>query len=368
MNTKTAARLLVLSVFVVAQLFAAPRAKNVILFIGDAGGISTLNAASLYAHDKPQSLFIQSMPHFALSDTSALNGYVTDSAAGMTAIVTGRKTNNLMLSVLPDQDGGEGEILKTILEHAEERGLSTGVISNMAIWDATPAACYAHAASRKSTVEIFSQVLKPRFGNGVEVLIGADRIGLYAAMQKIGVNADEALQKAGFETFENPAAITTKTSRVASIYDRGQIGDFAPIPAVDKTLEILSRNKKGYFLMVEWDLHTDNIKRGLDRAIVLDDLIRHVASKVGKDTLILFAADHSFDLRLQGGKPGTPFAQQHAATVDAPPPSRPVLRMENKHTGEEILVAAKGPGAERLHGFIPNTKIFEIMMSAYGWR
>ncbi len=60
---------------------AGERAKNVILFLGDAGGISTLNAAGIYAHNKPQSLFIQSLPHVALSDTSALDAWVTDSAA-----------------------------------------------------------------------------------------------------------------------------------------------------------------------------------------------------------------------------------------------------------------------------------------------
>ena len=66
-------------------LAAETRAKNVILFLGDAGGIPTLNAAGIYAHDRPQSLFLQSMPYLALSDTSSLDNWVTDSAAGMTA-------------------------------------------------------------------------------------------------------------------------------------------------------------------------------------------------------------------------------------------------------------------------------------------
>ena len=48
----------------------AQKARNVILFLGDAGGVPTLNAAGIMAHDRPQSLFIQSMPHVALSDTS----------------------------------------------------------------------------------------------------------------------------------------------------------------------------------------------------------------------------------------------------------------------------------------------------------
>ena len=109
---------------------AETRAKNVILFLGDAGGIPTLNVAGIYAHNRPLGLFLQSMPYLALSDTSSLDNWVTDSAAGMTAIVTGHKTNNGMLSLLPGLDGAAGQPVKTILEYAEERGLATGVVTN----------------------------------------------------------------------------------------------------------------------------------------------------------------------------------------------------------------------------------------------
>jgi len=43
------------------------------------------------------------------------------------------------------------------------------------------------------------------------------------------------------------------------------------------------------------------------------------------------------------------------------------LRMDNGHTGEEVLAAAQGPGAERVRGFMPNTDLFRVMMAAYGW-
>lgn len=347
------------------SLAAAERAKNVILFLGDAGGISTLNAAGIYAHDKPQSLFIQSLPHVALSDTSSSDAWVTDSAAGMTAIITGRKTTNGTLSETPGPKGESGQPLKTLLEYAEEKGLATGVVTNMPVWDATPAACYAHASSRKSTAEIFAQVFAPRFGDGVDVLIGADRKKLFAAMEKTGVDANAALVKAGYKTYENPADIPASAARAASIYDGG---DFTPAPVIDNVLQILGRNPKGFFLMVEWDMHTAKMNVGLDRVIVMDELIRHVAGKVSADTLIVYAADHSFDLRLRAGKKGAPLAPQVEAMAKAPLPNKPVISVENTHTGEEVLVAARGPGAERVHGFIPNTQIFQIMMSAYGWQ
>ena len=104
-----------------------------------AGGIPTLHAASLHGYGAPRKLFVQRMPHIALSDTSSGSHFVTDSAAGMTAIVTGRKINNNMVSQSTSGERGvrDGEPLKTILEYAEERGLSTGIITNDAATGAT---------------------------------------------------------------------------------------------------------------------------------------------------------------------------------------------------------------------------------------
>ena len=352
------------------MLFAAEkRAKNVILFIGDAGGIGTLNVASLYIHEKPQALYIQHMPHHALVDTSAADAWVSDSAAGMTAIITGHKTNNGFLSQGSDGVRGkkDGKVLKPLLEHAEERGLSTGVITNMNVWDATPGACYAHANDRKSSGEIFVQALKPRFGDGVDILIGKDRKGLLASTEKLGVNLDEALRGKGYALFAHPSEVTTASNRVASIYDGD---DFDPLPVARRAREILSRNPNGYFLMIEWDMHAGNLVRGLERVRVMDALIRQTAGDVGDDTLILFAADHSSDVRLRSGKPGESLISIANASPATPAANDPKakVRADSAHTGEEILAAAKGPGAERLKGFIANTDLFKIMMAAYGWK
>jgi alkaline phosphatase len=345
----------------VAGFAAEPRAKNVILFLGDAGGIPTLNAAGIYGHNEPQSLFIHRMPHFALADTSALDNWVTDSAAGMTAIVTGQKTNNGMLSLLPGAEGAPDRPLKTILEYAEERGLATGVITNRPVWDATPAACWAHVNSRKSTGEIFQALLRPEYGDGVDIVIGADNKGVVAAARAMNFEAEPALREAGYEVFATPDAIPASASRATAIYDGD---DFEPAPVVANAVQILARNPRGFFLMVEWDMHTNTLEKGLKRTLVMDAMIRRIAQETPADTLIIFAADHSFDLRLRGGQRGKPLAEQMAANPAGP---APVLRVDNGHTGEEILVAAQGPGAERLHGFIPNTRIFHLMMEAYGW-
>lgn len=349
-----------------AEAREARHARNVILFLGDAGGLPTLSAAGILAHNRPQSLFIQSMPHIALSDTSSLDRWVTDSAAGMTAIVTGNKTNNAWLSVVPSADGTTVTPVKTILEYAEQRGLSTGVVTNMAIWDATPAACYAHVPARSDKDEIFRQMLAPRFGDGVDILIGKGRKDAEASFGKTGVTAAQAFAKAGYSLGDDPVALAQGTGRSAILRD----DDYAPIPAVEATISRLSRNRKGYFLMVEWDMHTDKPEKGLRHVIEMDDMIRRVSAIAGEDTLILFVADHSFGLRMRGGLRATPFADQYAeaAKSGATNENNPLISVDDTHTGEEVVAAASGPGAESVHGFLPNTRLFDIMMSAFGWK
>lgn len=333
----------------------AQKARNIILFLGDAGGVSTINAAGLIAHDKPQSLFIHSMPHVALSDTSALDKWVTDSAAGMTAIVTGHKTNNAMVSMIPGPDGQLTPV-KSLLEYAEQRGFATGLVTNMPIWDATPAANYAHVAVRSSKGDIFQQMLKPRFGNGVDIILGKGRKDADTAFTAQGTTPEKAFTSAGYRFGEDPALIAS-SSRTAVLRD----SDFEPLPAVQATLDQLARNPKGYFLMVEWDMHTDDPRAGMRHVIEMDDMIRRVSAIAGPDTLILFTADHSFGLRMTGGKRDVSLAQQYD------PAKTGIISVEADHTGEEVIVAASGPGSEQVHGFMPNTRLFDIMMSALGW-
>ena len=119
--------------------------------------------------------------------------------------------------------------------------------------------------------------------------------------------------------------------------------------------------------MVEWDTHTDNLRRGLEQAIALDTVIRKTSESAKDNTLIIFAADHSFDLRLLAGRPGQPLLPEADKTGGSARPSQPNVRVGTGHTGEEVFVAAKGPGAERVRGFIPNTELFHVMMAAFGW-
>ncbi len=348
---------------------AERRAKNVILFLGDAGGIPTLHAASIHAHQQPRRLFLQNMPHIALSETSSASRWVTDSAAGMTAIVTGHKTHN---GVIAQSDAAvrgskDGKPLKTILEYAEERGLSTGVVSNSSVLSATPAACYAHVNNRKKAAEIFLQLVKPQFGDGVDVVMGAGREAVRKAAQAAGLDLRVALRKAGLEWYESLDAIPAAARRAVVLFD----GDFDLNAVTQRAILALSRNPRGFFLMVEADLHTEKLLTGLNRTLELDRVIRSTAERLKPaDTLLLFTADHSYDLRIHNGRKGEPLLPSSLSPEFGD--DQDSIRLENvrrdgDHTGEEVLVAAQGPGAGRVRGFLSNTDLFHIMMAAYGW-
>lgn len=350
-------------------LSADSRARNVILVLADAGGTSTIAAASLHGYGAPRRLYVQRMPHIALSNTSSASQIVTDSAAGMTAVVTGHKTHNGVIAQSAAAVRGkvDGEPLKTILEHAEERGFSTGIITNDSLAGATPAALYAKSNDRSKTAEIFRQAFTPRFGDGVDVMIGAGRATITKAMAAAGLSLEALAGEKARPLLSALSDIPPDATRAIVLLDSGEFDLGA---AVQTAVRMLSSNRKGYFLMVEWDTHTDRIRVGLDRLVYLDRVIEYTAQIARRDTLLLFTADHSFDIRLRGGLFGRPLLEGLEA-AEAAAQKGPIritsLRMDNGHTGEEVLAAAQGPGADRVRGYMANTDLFRVMMSAYGW-
>ena len=127
-------------------------AKNVILFVGDGMGISTVTAARILEGQlrgesgEENQLSFEKFPYVALSKTYTVDQQTQDSAPTMTAMVTGVKTNDRTISVdqfvkFAEPDGAivKQHALKTVLEMAEEKGLSTGVVTTTRVTHATPA-------------------------------------------------------------------------------------------------------------------------------------------------------------------------------------------------------------------------------------
>ncbi|MDY6923577.1 MAG: alkaline phosphatase [Pseudomonadota bacterium] len=348
---------------------APARARNVILFLADAAGVPTLSAASLMAYGEPLRLHIQSWPHLGLSETSPVDDFVSDSANGMSAIVTGVKTRNGVISQGPDAVRGQtdGAPTKSLLEYAEQRGLLTGVVTNMPVTDATPAANYAHSNDRAKWGEIFPQAFAPRFGDGVDVLFGAGR-------EKIGEQL--TVRGSGFDALaaahDRPVYATLDAAPAANPRPIVVAEDMDVHVAALRALDILQRSRTGYFLVVEWDAHTDDPREGLQNVVDFDRLIAEIETRVDlSDTLLLFTADHSFGLQVDGGRRGQPLLEGYDAWKAADG-EEGMVRLEHvlvndTHTAEEVPALAIGVGAERVRGYFPNTHLFGVMMDAWGW-
>ena len=138
---------------------AKGQAKNVILFVGDGLGISTITAARIMAGQQAgldgeeYELSFDKFPYSGFAKTYNVDAQTPDSAGTMTAMMSGVKTDVGVIGVAEGVSRGDcssvsGQELVTALEMAEIAGKSTGVISTARITHATPAATYAKSADR----------------------------------------------------------------------------------------------------------------------------------------------------------------------------------------------------------------------------
>lgn len=176
------------------------------------------------------------------------------------------------------------------------------------------------------------------------------------------------MKRAGRPLYESLDAIPNGKGRAIALFENRE--EFSLAQAVARAIAMLSMSPKGFFLMVEGDMHTSDIDGGLRRVLELDEIIRTTAERERNNkTLIVFTADHSFDLRIRGGKRGEPLlsAEDEGYSQDHRSYRGGTVRMDGDHTAEEVVVTAEGPGADRVRGYMANTEIFHIMMQAYGW-
>lgn len=135
------------------------KAKNIILFIGDGMGVSTLTAARILEGQnkgmlgEENRLSFENMPFSGFAKTYNVDAQTPDSAGTMTAIISGVKTDKGVLGVSEQIVRGEcssvaGNELVSALELAEIAGKSTGIVTTARVTHATPAATYAKSADR----------------------------------------------------------------------------------------------------------------------------------------------------------------------------------------------------------------------------
>lgn len=335
-----------------------PVVKNVILLIGDGMGLTQLSAGT-YAFANTS--HFERCKHIGLHKPYAYDALITDSAAGATAFACGEKTYNGAIAVNSDTIP-----IKTILEEAEERGLSSGLIATSSITHATPASFIAHNRYRKNMEEIAEDFLDTE----IDLFIGGGRKhfdsrtkddrDLLSELRKkdyvISSYFEQELGELDIDPSKNFGYLTSSEEPLR----RSEGRDYLPL-ATDIALNHLSKHGNiGFFLMIEgsqidWGGHANDLDWVLSEWEEFNDVVGRVLdwAEADGETLVVVTADHE-----TGGlaiQPDSEFGKISAEFTS------------NYHTGTLIPVYAFGPKAESFGGIYENTAIYNKMKEAFGW-
>jgi len=337
------------------------QAKNVIVFIGDGMGIAHRTAARIMLSGVSQGksrgpLAMDAFPYTGLVTTHSLNSIVTDSSPGAACYSTGNKGNNNQHGVFPDDtadkfDNPRVESIGELLRRTA--GKSLGIVTTSDVFDATPGAFGSHTQDRGAGTGIVDQYLDERGSTGLVVLMGGGRKWFLPAgtpgsartastdyvlpadlASGWGVPAgavDPARDlladfEAGGFTYVAGAtelrAVATDTKKLLGLFAYSNMNvaldkiqkrrgastvvddyGFPDQPMLDemteKALEVLSKDRDGFVLMVEGasidkQAHNMDSERWLWDTIELDRAIQVAEEWASRrdDTLIVVTADH----------------------------------------------------------------------------
>jgi alkaline phosphatase len=322
------------------------KARNVIFFVGDGMGVSTVTATRVFSVGVAGQLVLDQFPYTALSRTYSADSITPDSAPTMSAMMSGVNTNQ---SVIGFGEGtepndfnrdGDGEAPWTLLEMAKARGMKVGVVSTAQVTHATPAATYAHINQRNNENDIALQALpgsstyNRRLGRGLDVLMGGGRrffvpSGMVDEEGGTGSRTDgrdlrSAFQAAGYRYVWNTTGFNTLTRAslpVLGLFERGHMeyeydrptdlgGEPSLAQMTAKTIELLTGRRRGedngYFLMVESGRidhahHEGNAFRAMTDTQALDEAVGAALSMVDlRETLIIVSSDHGHVFNIAG--------------------------------------------------------------------
>lgn len=332
--------------------------KNVILLIGDGMGEEHIMAASIYANGTHNRSVLESAPYQAKMKTHSANSSITDSAAAATAMATGQKVNNGVVSVrIP----GDGQHLETALEYFRDRCKSTGIVSTSVINHATPAAFASHSYSRvdyTSLLKNYFQLVLPT------VIMGGGP----------GVNGDTYATDAGYTIVSDrselellaPEAETKVYARFGSgdmpyehEYQLGMNNFYDEHPHLSemtsKSLELLEDDEEGFFLLVEGSridhaAHGNALPHMIDEVLEFERAVQAALDWADgrDDTLVIVTADHETGGLLIEQNLGVGVIPSHVWATTG-------------HTAADVNVYAWGPNAEYVTGRIDNTDIYSIL-------
>lgn len=352
--------LAVLALFVIAggQVFAA---QNVILIVGDGMGFEHVKAGSYYATGQAGQLAFEQYYKCAVT-TYPLGGGVTDSAAAGTAMATGYKVPNGVIS-----QASNGSPYTTILEYAKSMGKSTGIVSTVSIADATPAAFGAHEPSRGNTTNIINDYL---YGSKPNIIFGGGS-GSWSSSQ---ISTAQSLGYQYVTNYAQMAALSPTTQYALGLFASGDMTyEYDRLPSntqphlsqmASTALSILSNDPDGFFLMLEGGLidhaaHSNDLNRVTREVVELNNTFQVVMNWVQThpDTLVIVTADH---------ETGGLYNVVNRGAGNYPTGSW----SSGGHTAANVPFYITGANSTLVNkyivgGVIDNTNIFQIMYEAF---
>jgi alkaline phosphatase len=337
-------------------------AKNVILFVGDGMGVSTLTAGRIHEGQKrgvdgeSNNSAMDTFPYAALVKTYTHDAQTADSAPTAVAMTSGVKTRNDVIGVdqtvpVGDCAASEGHHVQTIFEMAEAAGRATGVVTTARVTHATPAATYAHVPHRDweddkgiastggtpggACKDIAQQLVTWPAGDGFEIALGGGRA--YFMPETAADPEDEGKTGRRTDGRDLVAEWTTKSNNHQFVFDKGgwdkvdwasgakvlglfemshmeyevdrakdKGGEPSLAEMTEAAIKRLQQNENGFVLLVEGGRidhahHDGNAARSLEDYVAFDAAIKKALELTSRDdTLIVATADHSHTFVITG--------------------------------------------------------------------
>jgi alkaline phosphatase len=329
-------------------------ASNVILMIADGMGFEQIKATRMYLSGDQEPLLFEKLPYTGtVTDNLTYDGGVTDSAAAGTAMATGHKVHEGVVSVASP---GDGAPLTTALEIQQARGKWAGLVTIVdSVVSATPATFGAHALDRDRTADIAQSLLD---GSRPNVLLGGQDPGLSAT----------AFSNAGYTVVQTVTALNAVEADsvqylLGMFPDEPEPGNEPDLPTrTDTALDILEESAKGFFLLIEHEGPDQGGHQG-DLGMVIDAMVEFQAAvervlawaNDREDTLVVVLSDH------ETGGLDVLDATSPAGVVPNHEFTAPWVDPEYQHTDRPVPVYAQGPDADYVTGLESNTEVFDLL-------
>ncbi|MGN0638986.1 MAG: alkaline phosphatase [Huintestinicola sp.] len=300
-----------------ASQYKGKTPKYIFMFIGDGMSYPQIQATADYYSalndtnnndilDSTKVLNFMNFPVAGSASTYDSTSFCPDSASTATSLSTGHKTYSGTINM----DETFTTKYETISEKLKEQyGYKVGIVTTVNLNHATPAAYYAHQASRKNYYEIGLEMVESDFdyfaGGALLKPTGADgdKKDIYKVARDAGYKVVKTQAEAEKLSAKDGKSIviaeTLADSDSMSYHKDRKADEWTLADYVDKGIEVLD-NDKGFFMMVEggkidWACHANDAGSTISDTAALSFAVAEAVEFYNEhpdETLILVTGDH----------------------------------------------------------------------------